>query len=151
MGVGNLLHGDDGAGVRAVEFLRGRLDDPRVELVDAGTSVFDTLSALGGGRKLVVIDAIDGGGKAGDLYRVPYGELAAMGRGQGALTVHEVGLLESMPLLELAGVRWGEVVVIGVEPGDVTFGAGLSEAVASALPAVARIVQEEISGESPRP
>ncbi len=147
VGLGNVLMGDDGVGVRAVQRLEaeGGLG-PGVALVDGGTAVFDTLSPLGGGKTLIVIDAVEGGGEAGAVYRVPFEALAGSGRGGMALSLHEVGLLESLPLLELAGVRWEEVVVFGVEPGTVSTGETLSAAVEAALPEVAKAVKKELSG-----
>jgi hydrogenase maturation protease len=146
VGLGNTLHGDDGVGVRAVEHIRARGEAPEgVELIDGGTSVFDVLGALGGGGTLVVIDAVEGGGTPGTVYRIPYAEMAGEGR-NGALSVHETGLLEALPLLELGGVRWEEVVLIGVEPETLAFGAGLSARVESALPAVAAAVEREVRG-----
>ncbi len=144
VGVGNTLYGDDGVGVRAVEYIQGRGGLPGgTELVDAGTSVFDVLGALGGGERLVVIDATEGGGEPGAVYRVPWAELAGEGR-PATFSAHETGLLEVLPLLELGGVRYGEVVLIGVEPGSLAFGAGLSEKVEAALPAVAAAVEREL-------
>ena len=70
VGLGNLLRGDDGIGVRIVAYLRerGGLGEG-VILVDGGASVLDVLTALGGGRKLVVLDAVRGGGSPGTVLK----------------------------------------------------------------------------------
>ena len=130
-------------GVKLLDLLVDKDLGPGVEMIDGGTAIFEVLSAYDGGDKLIVIDAVSGGGEPGTIYRIPLAEWGhAMGEGQ-ALSIHEVSLEESLTLLELAGVRWEDVVLFGVEPKDVSWGEELTEPVSQALLDVATLVARE--------
>ena len=61
LGVGNILLGDEGAGVRAVEQLQlqGELSDS-VQLLDGGTLGMELLRFLKGTKRLLLLDAVQG-------------------------------------------------------------------------------------------
>jgi len=75
LGLGNLVHCDDGAGIRAIEVLQRealQIDSrvPRgVELVDGGTQGLSLLPRVSGVRRLMVLDAIDAALPAGTVMR----------------------------------------------------------------------------------
>ncbi len=142
MGVGNVLMRDDGAGVRTVERMKELGLAPEGMLADGGTSAFDVLVGYGGGAKLVVIDAVRGGGEPGTVYRIPLEELGRDGAAN-RLSIHDVGLLDALAMLTLAGAGWAEVVVLGVEPAVVSWGEELSEPVARAVPRLADMALAE--------
>jgi len=132
LGVGNLLRQDEGVGVHAVRVLA---DGPCAEcaaIIDGGTAVFEALSDWRDIDKLVVIDALKGGREPGSIVRVSLREVAD--RDAPALSVHEHGLLDQLGLLQQAGLRVGEIVIYGVEPGKTGWGTELSQAVADCLP-----------------
>lgn len=70
LGLGNLVHADDGVGVRAIQWLD---HDPRIPvdvvLLDGGTQGLGLLHHTSGVRRLLVIDAIDAGEPAGTRLR----------------------------------------------------------------------------------
>ena len=70
LGLGNLVHEDDGFGVHAISRLQ---QDPRfphdVKLLDGGTQGLGLLHHLSGLQRLLVIDAIDAGEPGGTLLR----------------------------------------------------------------------------------
>ena len=132
LGVGNLLRQDEGVGVHAVRALSIGPCAERAELVDGGTAVFEALSQWREIDKLVVIDALRAGREPGSNARVSLREVAD--RTAPALSLHEHGLLDQLSLLKQAGLRVGEIVIYGVEPGQTGWGTELSEPVASCLP-----------------
>gem|GEM_PF-6232927 len=69
LGVGNILQKDDGIGVRVIERLMATDVSPRAELLDGGTAGMDLLSEVIGREKVVVVDAVRGGGAPGAVYR----------------------------------------------------------------------------------
>ncbi|MDT8440249.1 MAG: hydrogenase maturation protease [Desulfuromonadales bacterium] len=142
MGVGNLLRGDDGFGVRVIEHLAGQPLPAGVELLDAGTSIVDLIDELRGRRKLVVIDAVRGDQPAGTLYRFSPEQVdtAAV----PADSLHQVGLLETLKLADLIDCRPTQTVVIGVQPAATGLGIGLSPAVDAAIEAAGRLVRREL-------
>ena len=70
MGAGNILMRDDGIGVRAIERLKelGGLPE-EIDVIDAGTATLDALPLLDGVERLIIIDAVKGGGTPGTIYR----------------------------------------------------------------------------------
>jgi len=141
LGVGNLLRQDEGVGVHAVRALSVGPCAERAALVDGGTAVFEALSQWRDIDKLVVIDALKAGREPGSIARVSLREVAD--RTAPALSLHEHGLLDQLALLRQAGLKIGEIVIYGVEPGETGWGTELSEAVAACLPLLeARMARE---------
>ncbi len=132
LGVGNLLRQDEGVGVHAVRALASGPCAEHAAMVDGGTAVFEALSDWKDIDKLVVIDALRAGKEPGSIARVSLRDVAD--RDAPALSLHEHGLLDQLGLLQQAGLRVGEIVIYGVEPGETGWGTELSQAVAECLP-----------------
>jgi len=143
LGIGNILLRDEGVGVRVVEALGREVLPEGVELLDGGTAGADLLDTLAGRRKVVVIDALDAGAEPGAVVRLAGGELAPH---DGPLSLHEIGLAETLAMARQLGCAPHEVVVIGVQPGDVSPGLELTEPVARVVPKVVEFVLEEVRG-----
>ncbi len=143
LGVGNLLRQDEGVGVHAVRALVEADYGEEVVFVDGGTAVFDALAGWREIGKLVVIDALRAGREPGSIVRVSLREVAD--RTAPALSVHEQGLLDALALLQQGGLRVGEIVIYGVEPGETGWGTELSEPVADCLPFLAARVRDELA------
>ena len=132
VGIGQRLRGDDGVGPAVVGRLAGLLPDASLLLLDAGHAPENCLGPIVRFRPdaILFIDAARGGGAPGDLTWLRPDE--ADGRG---------GSTHALSLAMLAGYLSAEtgaaVHVLGVEPGDLAFGEGLSPAVAAAVAEVA--------------
>ena len=114
LGLGNLVHADDGFDVHAIARLQ---QDPRVPhdvtLLDGGTQGLGLLHHLSGLRRLLVIDAIDAGQPCGTLLRFEGKALHGL---PGKASVHQLGFADLMVALQLLGDSPGEIVVLGVQP-----------------------------------
>jgi hydrogenase maturation protease len=132
VGVGNVLMGDDGVGVAAVEALASRRADG-VRLHDAGLAVGDVLGRLDPARPLIVLDALRCGGAPGSVYAARLDAMAPQPGRLGGLSLHELGIVPALQLEALSGRQFRDVTVFGVEPGAVAWGQGLSPPVAAAL------------------
>jgi hydrogenase maturation protease len=132
LGLGNLVHADDGAGVHAIQ---GLSLDPRVPpgivLLDGGTQGLGLLHHMSGVRRLLVIDAVDAGQTPGTVLRFEGKALQGL---PGKASVHSLGFADMMVALQLLGETPPEVVVFGVQPLSTDWGAELTEIVAKALP-----------------
>ena len=72
VGLGNLIHSDDGVGVHLIHRLqRDERVPSEVVLIDGGTQGLALLPYLSGFTRLLVIDAIDAGHAPGTLIRCP--------------------------------------------------------------------------------
>ncbi|MBC7230430.1 MAG: carbamoyltransferase HypF [Actinobacteria bacterium] len=142
VGIGNPLHGDDGVGVRALEYLRGSLPDG-VELVEGMIYGPDLLPFLEGRGKAIFIDAIDAGEEPGAVFRFSPREVRQE-HGAPSLSLHDFGLYELIAAAELLGQCPEEVTVIAVQVKSLEVGTELSPEVEAALPHVRRLVLEEL-------
>jgi len=141
IGIGNLLLKDEGVGVHAVRALQGEELPPEAEVIDGGTATMELLPILQEADRVVVIDAVEGGGAPGTLYRVTPKEL--MGEGERPLSLHQVGLLEVLQMARQLGSQ-AEVVIIGVEPKEISWGMELTPEVQQKLPRVVEAVLREL-------
>ncbi|MBM4040277.1 MAG: hydrogenase maturation protease [Planctomycetes bacterium] len=141
LGVGNELMGDDGVGVVVARQLRAAGPGNDVEVIEAGTSVMDALDLVPSRAHVLVVDAATGGGEAGSVYRFRLDELA-LARG---VSLHETSLPEAFTLAQLAGAKFGKVIVIGVEPARVEPGTELSPVLQEKMPAILGVVRAEVA------
>jgi len=136
LGAGNLLRSDDGAGVHALWLLR-KEPPAGARLIDIGTAVLDAVPLIEQAGLVVILDAVQGGGEAGEVYVLRPDDVA---RGGNAASVHSLGLLESYRML-CPGRPLPPSVIVGVEPASLGYGTELSSAVAAALPRMAEAVK----------
>lgn len=136
LGIGNLLMSDDGIGVHAARALAAQ-PPPDTQVVDAGTDYLSALPYLEDIRRALVIDAVRGGGVPGTIYRLTEQDITISGDN----AAHATSLLAAKKLLT-PGAAWPDVVVLGIEPGVLTYGMELSPAVAAALPRVLALARE---------
>jgi hydrogenase maturation protease len=143
IGVGNLLQKDEGIGIHAIKALQEMKLPPDVELIDGGTSP-DLITYTRAGDKMIIIDCAKAGGKPGDIYRFKPEDLAA---GKGTLTsAHEMGVVENLNLMAMTGNKPKDIVIIGIEPGEIDWGMELSPILQKALPRLIEVVVKEIKG-----
>ena len=152
LGVGNILCRDEGVGVRIAERLQQEPLPGNVEVMDGGTAGLDVLlSAIEEVDKLIVIDALRAGKEPGTIYKAHL-KIKEKDRimqvfsdgGRSKISLHQVGLFEALGIAEKLGCAPGEIVIIGVEPGEVDYGLELTEQVRRKLPEIIEKVLEEI-------
>jgi len=150
VGVGSTLMGDDGVGPVAIEELRRRGAGRRAELIDAGLAIGEVLCDLDPSQPLIVIDAVRGGGPAGSLYELTVDAPAAEGGppAEGtdgpAFSLHELSVAPALQMEALAGRRFEDVTVLGLEPQRLAWGEGLSPPVAEAMGKLVRAVCDHL-------
>jgi hydrogenase maturation protease len=142
LGVGNILLGDEGVGVRVVETMK-EMDMPdNVELIDGGTGAFDLLDVVSGHNKVIIIDAVQGNDEPGAIYRFYPGDIGMQRR---CLTsVHQVNMLDALSLTKLTGNPPKEIIVFGIEPKNMEWGLELSAKVQAVIPRVIELVMDEL-------
>ena len=102
LGVGNLLMGDEGAGVHALRWLEAEPPIQGVRLLDGGTGGAYLLGEFEGVRAVILIDATRDGSKAGTVvYRCREDE-RAFDLPQG-LSAHDFGLKDLFAAAALIG------------------------------------------------
>ncbi len=131
LGLGNLIQSDDGLGVRALQRLESDRRLPRgVRLIDGGTAGIALLSDVYGAHRLLVLDAVDTDTAPGTLVRLRGPDLATL---PGGAAAHQLGLVDLLNALRLLDREPAEILVLGLQPGDLRLGTKLSPAVDAAL------------------
>ena len=142
LGIGNILLSDEGVGVRVIEAMAQAEVPPGVELVDGGTSGADLVDLIADRRKVIVVDAIDAGAEPGTLFRLGPDDLAP-DEGE-SISLHQLGLVESLLIARYLNCPPREVVIFGVQPHSIAPGLELSPQLSAVVPRVIRAVLAEL-------
>jgi hydrogenase maturation protease len=134
LGIGNVLLGDEGAGVHAMRRLEreGRFGD--VTFADGGTLSFTLAGLIESSPALIVLDAAEMEARPGHVAVFEGGSMDDFLGSTRKRSAHEVGLLDVMALVALGGRLPGRRALIGIQPCSVDWSEAPSEAVAQALP-----------------
>ncbi|MFP3909707.1 MAG: hydrogenase maturation protease [Archaeoglobaceae archaeon] len=137
IGIGNILLGDEGVGVRIVEELRKRDLPENVEVHDGATSGIALLNFLVDKDKVIIVDAVKGGEEPGTVYQFSINE--ALERSE-MVSLHDIDFVmayqTSKEIMELTD----NITVIGIEPKVIDNGLELSKEVEKAIPHVIELV-----------
>ena len=131
LGLGNVLHADDGAGVQAIQRLRQDARVPEhVSLVEGGTLGLELLPYVWDCSRLIVIDAVDVGEAPGTVVRMTGEELNSL---PGNASVHQLGVSDLLVALRVLAQREPEVVLLGAQPANTDWSTELSPAMVAAM------------------
>lgn len=135
LGVGNILLTDEGLGVHVVEVLKANYTFiPQISLIDGGTMGMELLTYMRGMKKILLIDAVNGGEAPGTIYEFPHRELEQYFTDH--ISVHEVGMQDILRIRAIQENPLEDAIVIGVEPESLDVGFEPSAPVQKALPEV---------------
>jgi len=143
LGLGNVLCGDDGAGVVAVHKLRrGWQLPPGTRVVDGGTLGLDLLALVAASDRVILVDAVRADAPPGTIVRLTGSDVASAVYER--LSPHQIGVADL-----LAGAAWcdrypREVVIVGVVPARVDLQIGCTPVVAASLDALVFAVLAEL-------
>ena len=146
VGIGNVLLKDEGVGVHVARALREAVGTDRadIDIIDGGTSP-DVLLLVEGVRKLILVDAVKGGGAPGSIYRFHPDDIVSEER--YVISAHQIGLLDSLRMLEYSGSKPDSIVIIGIEPKEIDWGLDLSTELNEKLPQIVKMVMDELGSE----
>ena len=132
LGLGNVICGDDGVGVAAVERLARDYELPEgVQALDGGTLGLSLLAHVTGADDLLLVDAIRTGAPPGTLVRLAGSDVAPAVRER--LSVHQIGVADLLDALRLLDEVPRRLVLLGLEPATLELGLGCSPAVAARI------------------
>jgi hydrogenase maturation protease len=142
LGLGNVLCGDDGLGVAAVEELNRDYAAPEgVQILDGGTLGLALLGWATDAERLLLVDAIQADLPPGSLVRLAGDEVGPAVRDR--LSVHQIGVADLLDSMELIGRTPPSVSLLGMVPASLELMTELTPAVLSGLPALVAAVVEE--------
>jgi len=140
LGIGNILFRDEGIGCHVVRALEGMaLADARI--IDGGTCP-DVVALIEDSDKLVIVDAVKGGGTPGQIYHFRLEDIDLQEK--AFLSIHDLSLLDNLMLMKVWR-KVGEDVVIGIEPKEVEWGLELTTELREKMPEIIEVVMAEVN------
>ncbi|MEO0216875.1 MAG: HyaD/HybD family hydrogenase maturation endopeptidase [candidate division WOR-3 bacterium] len=143
LGIGNILLKDEGVGVHVVNKLKKMPLPENVEVIDGGTAGLDLTDFIGNRKKLIVIDAVNAGGEPGTIYRLTEENLDI--RPKAIMSFHDIDFIDALHMSQTMGEKPEEIVVIGIEPKDISDGLELSPEIKEKIPYIIKAVMKEIN------
>lgn len=141
LGIGNILHKDDGVGVHVINEISDAASDlpGDVELFDGGTFGYDLLPVMSGREKIIIVDALKVDDEPGSIYRFPANHLTDC---NNKFSLHDVGVKKLVDMLMLMGESPG-IEVIGIVPEDInSLDIGMSDSVKKSIPKAVEYILE---------
>jgi hydrogenase maturation protease len=143
-GIGNLFLGDDGFGPEVVRQLAGQADLPaQVRVVDYGIrGMHLAYDLLDGYQALVLVDALPGDGRPGELTVL---EVGSDDLGSEDFDPHGMAPVAVLASLRQLGGSLPPTYLVGCQPASVAEGIGLSDVVSAAIPEALAAVRALLS------
>lgn len=139
VGIGNILLKDEGVGCHVAHALEDiSLSD--VKVIDGGTSP-NVMQTIEDADKLIIVDAVRGGGLPGEVYRFQLDDITL--EQKSFLSLHDISLVDSLLLMRRL-YNIGEITIIGIEPKEIEWGLELSPEVREKLPQIVEIILAEL-------
>ncbi len=140
VGIGNILLSDEGFGVHAIKKIdKSKLPD-NVDVIEGAVLGLQLLNFLLEYDRVIVIDAVKGGGKPGDIYRFKVEECR---KDFGMISLHDLDFVKSLEIMKKF-YNLPEMIVIGVEPKSIEVGLTLTKEIERKIPEVLELVYNEI-------
>ncbi|MDD4169822.1 MAG: HyaD/HybD family hydrogenase maturation endopeptidase [Desulfotomaculaceae bacterium] len=143
LGVGNLLLGDEGVGIHAINELKNESFSPSVKIIDGGTAGIDLLFWLEDADYVIIIDCIEANAEPGSILRLQADELLLNAPGQIS-SLHDISLQEMLFIAKKLG-KLPPTIIYGVQPKNITLSDQLSPAVHRSLPRLLQLIRQEIN------
>lgn len=132
IGIGNELFHDEGLGIVAAKTI-GAMNLPGVEVLDGGTLGLAITPEMEGRQGVLVFDAVVGGGaQPGDVLVLRDGEIPKTR--QMLMSVHQVGVVDSISAMELTGMMPDHIAACGIVPTSLEVGWGLTPETEAQMP-----------------
>jgi hydrogenase maturation protease len=143
LGVGNILLGDEGIGIRVVEELENRFSFPEdVMLLDGGTAGIELLRYIEGRNLLILIDAMRAELAPGTVFKVEGEDVTK--RFMTKISPHQIGLSDLLAACILSDMIPKHMVLFGVEPECLATGIIISAIVESSVEKIISAILEEL-------
>ena len=164
LGVGNILMQDEGVGVHTLEWLQthytfsglsgeagqaNSVSDHKDEespaeivLLDGGTMGLDLLHHLAGVDHLLILDAVEAGKSPGAIIELFDDAVPAFISMK--LSPHQVGVQDLLATAQLLGYAPPEIVILGVQPAQLSVGLDMSPVVAAQVEPLARLALTQL-------
>lgn len=132
IGIGNPLRRDDGIGPVALDALR-QLSLDSCDIVELDGETTRVIDEWRDRAMAIVVDAVCTGDQAGALHDLTLDDFDNIRIVPRATSSHFAGLAEALALGRALDRLPAKLRVLGIEPGDLDYGVGLSPPVAATM------------------
>jgi len=140
LGIGNTLLSDEGVGIHMLGYLQEYFPELHgVSYLDGGTLSFTLAPWIEEADNLIVVDAAELNDAPGTV-EVFEGDAMDRFAGKTKRSVHEVSLGDLLAIAHLTDALPCNRALVAIQPGNIDWGADLSDPVGRALPAAAHQV-----------
>lgn len=145
IGCGNPIAGDDGVGIHVINSLKTMSLPGYPTVLEGGTDPLNLLEMLRGTEKVILVDAVKGAGRPGDVCLLNIDRLDI--HSPGGVSLHQWGLSH---VLQLGNILFPqempkEIILIGVEVMDTApYSTNISQPVKKAIPQVIKAILQEL-------
>ncbi|MHB8488585.1 MAG: hydrogenase maturation protease [Candidatus Dormibacteria bacterium] len=138
IGIGNRFRRDDGSALRVLDALAGRIPAATVVLESDGEPA-RLIDAWADAPIAVVVETVRRGQPPGSIAGIEWDDQVAPAAGSDHGS-HSLGILEAIALGRAVGRMPRRLRIVGIEPEDLAWGEGLTDAVAASIDAAAELV-----------
>ena len=127
IGIGNTLRKDDGIGIILIEKLVEQKDKPskQIEFIDGGTGGMNLLHLLVRFDSVILVDAVNFGGKPGETRMFTLGEIKSK-KIPVKMSTHESDFLKIIELSKQLKECPEKIFIFGIQPKDTSHGRNIS-------------------------
>jgi len=139
LGLGSTIFRDDGVGLRVADELKKLVNDKNTTIECAELAGMDMMETLSGYDRVIIIDAIQTGGRVGEIYRFTPESLKSTSH-TGA--PHDVNFSTALEFGERIGVKLPlKIDILAIEiPEAVIFGETLTPEIEKVVPECVNMV-----------
>jgi len=143
LGIGNTLLSDEGVGVHATRYMSQRYGDlENIRFMDGGTLSFTLTTPIENTTNLIVIDAAQLNESPGTFRTFVGSAMDDYLNGQTRRSVHEVGLMDLMSMVRLAGRLPTNRALVAIQPDSIVWGTVPTQELRTVIPDIAEKVME---------
>lgn len=124
IGIGNPLKRDDGIGIHLIEKLRKEDISEDIDILDCGTGGMKLVHDLKDLDSVLIVDSVMFGGEPGESVFFTPEEIKSLKVQTGT---HDSDLFEILSISESMGEAPDKVIIMGIQPKQITFGEEISE------------------------
>ncbi len=139
--IGNTLKRDDGIGIALLREIKERDFPKTVNTFEIGVASMDLLHVLGDLDKAMIIDAVHFGGPPGDFRFFTPKDVESLQESRGP---HTTNILDVLELSEEMGELPEEIIIMGIEPEDTSFGEDLSHSLEEKFPELVEYLDDKV-------
>jgi hydrogenase maturation protease len=144
IGVGNILLKDEGIGIHVVRELVNIGLPEWISIHECGTSGLNILNYLENTDCAIIVDAVRSGKTPGTVSKFLI-DKSRLEEVKDMVSMHQIDLLATLSLGSKMMQLPSRIVIVGVEPRDISPGLSLSSEVNKAIPQIIVKVREEIN------